>query len=69
MIDTLLQYSLLDCGANGLPKLLLLHVNAVFACDLLTAEHDELLLEGLITLGMYDISFTCDGASAMTNYL
>ena len=41
------------------------HVNAVFACDLLTAERDELLLDAIMTLAMSDISCTCDGASAM----
>ena len=39
-----------------------MHVNAIFACDLLTAERDELLLDAIITLAM---SCTCDGASAM----
>ena len=42
-----------------------MHVNAIFACDLLTAKRDELLLDAIVPLTMSDISCTCDGASAM----
>ena len=46
----------------------MLRVNAHFACDLLTAEYDEQLLDAIITLVMSDIPCTFDGASA-TVYL
>ena len=43
----------------------MLQVNAVFACNLLTTEYDEQLLEAIMTLATSGIHCTCDRASAM----
>ena len=44
----------------------MLQVNALFACDLLTAEYDEQLLDAIITLATSGIP--CNGLLVM-NYL
>ena len=44
-------------------------VNVLFACDLLTTEYDEQLLEAIITVATSDIPCTCDGASAMVYHV
>ena len=43
----------------------MLHVNAMFACDLHTTESHKQVLEVIISLASSDIPCTCNDASAM----
>ena len=50
---------------SGLKPLTDVASKCPFACDLLTTEYDEQLLEAIITLETSDVTCTCNGASAI----